>query len=205
MNLFFLDRDLDKCAEYHIDRHVGKMQLEAAQLLTMALWTDKYIGYAPRKLNSDELKIIKEHKKNEPSIEKRTFTRYLPTHENHPCSIWVRSSLEHFYWTVCYVNALNSECVWRGYKSHASCDVVNSMPIPTSIPDIGWTDPPLCMPDKFHGPDTVEAYRKFYIDDKASFASWKRRGEPHWWSLQNTFDTPPMRENPTDEETPPWE
>ena len=33
MNLFYLDEDLDKCAEYHVDNHVNKMILEAAQLL----------------------------------------------------------------------------------------------------------------------------------------------------------------------------
>ena len=30
MNIFILDNDLDLCAEYHIDAHSGKMQLEAA-------------------------------------------------------------------------------------------------------------------------------------------------------------------------------
>ena len=30
MNLFYLDEDLDKCAEYHVDKHVNKMILEAA-------------------------------------------------------------------------------------------------------------------------------------------------------------------------------
>jgi hypothetical protein len=205
MNLFFLDRNLDTCAEYHIDRHVGKMQLEAAQLLTTTLWVDKYVGYVPEKLSSEQLQIIKSIKKNEPPIEQRQFTRYLPTHENHPCASWVSSSLEHFYWTVCYVNALNSECVWRGYKSHASCEVVNSMPMPTNIPDLGWTDPPLCMPVQFQGPDPIEAYRKFYIDDKASFASWKRRGQPAWWPNNNA--PAQVRENTLDEdmETPPWE
>lgn len=181
MNLFYLDEDLDKCAEYHIDKHVGKMQLEAAQLLTTTLWVDKYLGYIPRKLNSEELQVIKSHKKLEPSIEERTFTRYLPTHENHPSAIWVRSSLEHFYWTVCYVNALNSETQWRGNKSHASCAEVNKMPEPINLPDIGWTAPTLAMPDKYKSEDAVESYRNYYIHDKAEIASWKKRNKPYWW------------------------
>ena len=53
MNLFILDNDLDKCAEYHIDKHVGKMQLEAAQLLSTALWIDEILGFVPRKLESE--------------------------------------------------------------------------------------------------------------------------------------------------------
>jgi hypothetical protein len=29
MNIFILDQDIEKCAEYHIDAHSGKMQLDA--------------------------------------------------------------------------------------------------------------------------------------------------------------------------------
>ena len=181
MNLFYLDDDLDKCAEYHIDKHVTKMVLEAAQLLTTTLWVDKYLGYVPRKLTSEELGVLKDVKRSTPSINDRVFTRYLSTHENHPSAIWVRSSLEHYYWTVNYANALNSEGIYRGYKSHASCDEVNRMPEPTRLPDNGWTKPALAMPDELKSEDVIASYRKFYMLDKAPFASWKVRGKPHWW------------------------
>ncbi len=182
MNLFYLDHDLDKCAEYHIDRHVTKMVLEAAQLLTTALWVDKYIGYVPRKLTSEELGVLKDVKRATPSIDNRVFTRYLSTHENHPSAIWVRSSLEHYYWTVNYANALNDEGMYRGYKSHASCTEVNRMPEPTRLPNVGWSTPTLAMPDQLKSDDAVASYRMFYMLDKAPFASWKRRGKPHWWN-----------------------
>ena len=29
MNLFYLDKNFDKCAEYHVDKHIVKMPLEA--------------------------------------------------------------------------------------------------------------------------------------------------------------------------------
>lgn len=35
MNIFFLDSDLEKCAQYHADRHI-KMALEACQMLASA-------------------------------------------------------------------------------------------------------------------------------------------------------------------------
>lgn len=181
MNLFFLDRDLDKCAEYHIDKHVGKMQLEAAQLLTTTVWVDKHLGYIPRKLTSEELGVINEFKRAEPSIEHRSFTRYLPTHINHPSAIWVRSSLEHFYWATNYVNALNAETLYRGNKSHASCAEANKLPIPSRLPNIGWEDPTLAMPDKLKSSDHIQSYRMFYQLDKWPFASWKVRGKPYWW------------------------
>ena len=181
MNLFYLDHDLDKCAEYHIDRHVGKMILEAAQLLTTTIWIDKLLGYVPRKLNKEELDVINDAKRMEPNIDDRTFTRYLPTHVSHPSAIWVRSSLEHYYWTVNYANALNDEGIYRGYKSHASCAEVNRMPEPTRLPDMGWCTPTLAMPDQLKSNDAVASYRKFYMLDKGPFASWKRRGKPDWW------------------------
>lgn len=181
MNLFYLDHDLDKCAEYHVDRHVGKMILEAAQLLTTALWVDKYIGFVPRKLTSEETGVLNEVKRNEPSIDDRVFTRYLATHYSHPSAIWVRSSLENFYWTVNYANALNDEGMYRGYKYHASCAEVNRMPEPTRLPQLGFTKPALAMPDELKSDDVVASYRKFYMLDKGPFASWKRRGKPDWW------------------------
>lgn len=181
MNLFFLDNDLDKCAEYHVDKHVSKMILEAAQLLTTTLWVDKYIGFVPRKLTSEELGVLKDVKDVTPPINERIFTRYLYSHPNHPCAIWVRSSLEHYYWTVCYANALNEEAMYRGYKSHASCAEVNRMPEPTRLPDMGWHKPALAMPEQYKFDDPVEAYRAYYIYEKADIASWKVRGAPYWW------------------------
>lgn len=181
MNLFYLDEDLDRCAEYHIDPHVGKMQLEAAQLLTTTVWIDKHIGFVPRKLNSEELGVINDLKRREPDIDSRTFTRYLPTHINHPSAVWVRSSLEHFYWTINYVNALNSETIYRGNKPHASCAEVNRMPEPTRLPDKGWCPPTLAMPDALKSDDHIASYRMFYMLDKWPFASWKVRGKPDWW------------------------
>ena len=73
MNIFILDEDIDKCAEYHVDKHVVKMILESAQLLCTAHWIEKYIGYTPRKLTSKEWAVVREHKKVEP----RPFP-YLP-------------------------------------------------------------------------------------------------------------------------------
>ena len=44
MNLFYLDEDLDKCAEYHVDKHIVKMPLEAAQLMCTTVWVDHVLG-----------------------------------------------------------------------------------------------------------------------------------------------------------------
>lgn len=184
MNLFYLDHDLDKCAEYHIDKHVGKMQLEACQLLCTALWVDKLFGFVPRKLNQEEYKELQNAKRMEPPIELRTFTRYLPTHANHPCAIWVRSSLENFWWTINYINALDEENIFRGNKPHSSRVVCNNLPDPKYLRNINITTRPQCMPDEFKSNDIVQSYRLFYMNDKKDFATWKVRGKPDWWNVE---------------------
>ena len=54
MNLFYLDEDLDKCAEYHVDKHIVKMPLEVAQIMCTTIWIDVHLGFIPRALNKEE-------------------------------------------------------------------------------------------------------------------------------------------------------
>ena len=54
MNLFYLDKNLDKCAEAHVDKHIVKMPLEVAQILCTTTWIDKHLGFVPRALNKEE-------------------------------------------------------------------------------------------------------------------------------------------------------
>ena len=68
MNIFVLDLDVKKCAEYHSNPHVLKMIIEYNQLLCSAHWLTG--GEAPYKL----------------------------THKNHPCAIWTRECLENYIW-----------------------------------------------------------------------------------------------------------
>jgi hypothetical protein len=176
MNIFVLDEDFDTCAEYHIDKHIVKMPLEAAQLLCSAHWISQ-VGFIPRKITPTERaeaqKLV-------------TSDFYGMTHYNHPCAIWARSSLDNFEWLHCYANALNSEYGYRyGGKSHKSLGVVNRLPIP-NIPRLGLTPFALAMPDELKSDNAIESYRMFYMLDKSPFASWKYRSPPPWWDSSIT-------------------
>ena len=184
MNLFYLDQDLDKCAEYHVDKHIVKMQLEAAQLITPALWVDHALGYIPRALDKEERRVIDDEKATLKVLDarERAISPYLPSFYNHPCSIWVRTSLDNFEWTYAYVGALNSEYGYRyGGKSHKSAQVINELQEPKNLPRIGLTPHAQAMPDELKRQDAILAYRDFYMLDKAVFASWKYRNRPDWW------------------------
>jgi hypothetical protein len=187
MNLFFLDNDLDKCAEYHVDRHVNKLQLEAAQILCTNVIIDHLFGYVPRNLTKDEnAKLSVYRRENKDLAMEDRFVPYLPCHQNHPSTVWCRTSLENFYWTHCYANALSSEAHYRYGSVHKSIEVINNLPEPVHMKDIGFTTFALAMkimPDKYKNEnDPILSYRNFYMYDKNDFAEWKYRDKPDWWN-----------------------
>jgi hypothetical protein len=162
------------------------MPLEVAQLLCTAIWVDKHLGFIPRALEKDErdhLNALKKEIKHLPP-EDRPLTPYLPMMYNHPCTIWVRSSLDNFEWTHCYGNALNEEYRYRYGKDHKSiAQVVNKLPEPVNMPRKGFTTFGLAMPDELKDYDNpIQSYRDYYHLDKGTFAEWKYRERPPWWS-----------------------
>jgi hypothetical protein len=184
MNLFYLDEDLDACAEAHVDKHIVKMPLEVAQILCTTTWIDKHLGFIPRALNkeeSDHLNSLKKEIKHL-KLEERPLTPYLPMMYNHPCTIWARSSLDNHEWTHCYGNALGEEYRYRYGKQHKAVTVINNLPDPTRLERLGFTEFGLAMPDILKDyANPIQSYRDYYHLDKATFASWTGRPTPDWW------------------------
>jgi hypothetical protein len=153
MNIFFLDYDVKKCAEYHVDKHVVKMILETSQLLCGAHWVCG--SEAPYKLS----------------------------HKNHPCSIWVRKSLSNYLYLCELGLELGREYTHRYGKKHKSIEIIEWCLInKPNILDIGFTEPPKAMPDEYKVKDVILSYRNYYRGAKTSFASWKNRQIPNWFS-----------------------
>lgn len=154
MNIFVLDLDIQKCAQYHCDQHVSKMILESAQLLCTAL------------------------------NKKGFDSPYRSTHRNHPCVLWVEESYDNFIWLTKLAMALNSEYRYRFQKDtdHKSVSVIAEISS-ISYELAGLTPFVQAMPEQFKVPgDPVAAYRRFYIGEKLSFARWTRRQRPEWIS-----------------------
>jgi hypothetical protein len=159
MNIFFLDFDVKKCAEYHCDKHVVKMILETAQLLCSAHHVTG--GSAPYKLS----------------------------HKNHPCSIWTRKSLSNYLYLCELGLELSKEYTYRYGKRHKSQDVIEWCLInKPNIPDIGFTEPAMAMPDEYKVKSVVESYRNYYMGAKSGFAVWKNREKPFWFDFKLTYN-----------------
>ena len=153
MNIFILDTDIEICARYHCDQHVGKMILESTQILCTAL------------------------------NKKGFTTPYKSTHAKHPSVLWAEDSLDNFRWLAQLANALNKEFCWRFERDsdHASITVLKKIE-ETTFENKGLTEFPQAMPDKYKVPgDPVAAYRAFYIGEKSKFATWTKRKPPAWY------------------------
>ena len=163
MNIFFLDKRPDNAAEMHCDKHCVKMILEYAQMLSTA----------HRVLDGENV---------HPDLNKIA-------HKNHPSTIWTRSSKQHYDWLFRLFRMLSAEYTLRysngEFKVHKTWDKLGKIleTAPKNIVDNGWIDPPQCMPDHCKKPDTIDAYRNYYLTEKASFSTWNYSKQPTWWTI----------------------
>lgn len=197
MNIFYLSHNIDLCAQYHVNSHVNKMQTEMTQQMCIAIWVDRLIGFKPHKLEGEDYRIVRKAMEDARGLPKSAKIAPYATvqHINHPCSVWVRSSKNHFEYTRKLVIACENEHRFRmGHSSawrHAACSVARSL-ITENMPYIGWKQLPRCIdqhnPDKY-GTDTLQAYRTYYIRDKSHLHDWGKRGAPYWLSTtHNSFN-----------------
>ena len=158
MNIFLLDTDTRKCAQYHCDKHVVKMILETAQLLCgVHHMTDQVTDQVPYKLS----------------------------HKNHPCAIWSRESLSNYLYLCDLGLELCMEYTYRYGKRHKSQDVIEWCIVnKPNIMDKGFTEPARAMPDEYKLPSVVESYRNYYIGEKSKIAVWKNRETPEWFKME---------------------
>lgn len=185
MNIFYLDNDPRKCAEMHVDKHVVKMILEYAQLLSTAhrvLDGEEYVG------QSQSGRKIKRWKLNDTL---RDNALYKATHVNHPSATWVRQSNNNYTWLFRLFQELLVEYTHRYQRDHACNQLVSFLRFPPDkIPINCLTQPTLAMPDIYKVPDdSRESYRNYYLSVKKHMAKWKNRNVPDWWNVDAVQST----------------
>ena len=178
MNIFFLSKNWKRAAGMHCDKHVCKMLIEYAQLMSTAHRVLDGTEYYSKTKNGHK---IKRWLHPDPKLEREL---YKASHVKHPSNIWVRESEEHYLWLFLMFDELSKEYTRRYGKVHESWSKLHcnlSIP-PKNIVNKAWVDPPQCMPDHCKDDDVVTAYRNYYILEKNNFAVWKYSGTPDWYT-----------------------
>jgi hypothetical protein len=174
VNIFYVDNDPFAAAMSLTDKHVVKMVLETAQLLSTAhrlIDGKMHIEYrnTPRK------------KKVWVLPDAREFDIYKVTHQNHPSAIWCRETDKNYKWLLYHFVQLLGEYKLRYGKNHKCTRLIDHLILEPRNIQIGeFTSPPQCMPDEYKNPDTVTAYRNYYRVGKAHLHKWTKREPPEW-------------------------
>lgn len=198
MNIFILDPQPQTAAEMHCDKHVVKMIVETAQLLSAAhrlldgnpkIFTAEFRG----KLKRKKLYLLPGENWQFDNVSGKFLILnakcYKATHFNHPCAVWARSTSENYRWLVTLLQHLCAEYTRRYRRVH----VVETqllpflLHLPANIQQGDSTDFCQCMPVKYQVPDdAVAAYHAFYLGEKFRFAKWTDRQVPVWFSSSIT-------------------
>jgi len=174
MNIFMLDSNPVQAARWMVDKHVVKMILESAQLLSTA----------HRLLDGKESQASINGRKRKlwSLFDERETQMYKATHVNHPCAIWCRESVENYSWLVEHFFALLDEYTYRYNKKHKCSDmgfILQSPPL--NLKEWNITPAPSCMAKEYIVSDNViENYRNYYKVGKKHIHSWKNRETPEW-------------------------
>lgn len=164
MNIFFLNSDPKLAAQDYCDKHCSKMILEITQQFCANFHLQ---GIA---------------------------APYRATHQNHPSTIWSRTSKGNFEWLIEHCMELCAEKTRRFGKPHKSEQVLNwvvenyhKLLFPkkelTKFAVAISEDSECRKNPNFDVDNPVEAYRLYYIHDKAYMATWKYSKTPDWFKL----------------------
>ena len=147
------------------DKHVVKMTLETAQLLSQA------IRLVPEWRGLFDVRDL-----------------YRVTHQHHPSARWARRSVPNLFWLAKHGVALSDEYshrFWRTHKSrkiiHLVADKIGALPALPDCDDL--TTFAQAMPIEYKRDDPVLGYRGYYLANKIHHDSnWtnRRADLPEW-------------------------
>ena len=180
MNIFQIDKDPIQSAMWMVDKHVVKMILETAQLLSTAHRILDGTQYTDKTKTGRNVKRWRLPDEREQHL-------YSATHINHPSAVWCRASNNNYNWLYCHFLGLLAEYTHRYGKVH-KCDSMSEwlMRPPYNIRVFPLTPVTPAMPDEYKVPhDSVASYRNYYRVAKARMHKWTNREAPEW-----IFQTP---------------
>lgn len=177
MNIFYVDSDALVSARSLVDKHVVKMILETAQLLSTAhrLLDGRQVPGKSKTGRNVKRYVLEDH---------RDDVIYQATHVNHPSAVWTRTSVENYLWLVEHYYGLLEEYQYRYGKVHACNRIAYDLQSPPkNLTDYDMTVMPCAMDKQYIiSDDPVINYRNYYVRGKQHLHAWTKRQPPEWIS-----------------------
>lgn len=180
MNIFILDNDPVIAAQMQCDKHVVKMVVESAQMLsTVHRMVDGVMERRPSKSGSMLQYFYLD--------DDREDLLYKACHFNHPSTVWTRESMHNYRWHYVHFAALCDEYTYRYGKVHSTdaklrkalSKLPQNIPVKKMTPfKLAMASFPECITE-----DAVESYRNFYMTKQKRFTmAWTKRPQPEWFN-----------------------
>ena len=196
MNIFYLDDDPVLAAQQHCDRHVVKMILETAQILSTVWHNAAADGTDGGLVTLDwvtpdnavppqELKWLR--------AELCGQRIYRPTHRNHPAVKWAAMYGGNYAWLYRLGMALLDEYTYRYGRVHACLPVLRTLELlpPTLQASAGvYCDGYSIMDEQYKKQDVVSSYRNYYLKAKENILIYTRRHPPEWLGSAAVYKEP---------------
>jgi len=177
MNIFYVNSDPEVAARSMVDRHVVKMILETAQLLSTAhrvIDGEEYVGQTQTGRKAKRWRLSG----NADAI------MYAATHINHPSAVWVRENSANYNWLYDHLLALGREYTYRYGRTHLTIDKLKDIlkDAPENIEQSNvMTKMPSCMDKQYIvSLDPIINYRNYYNYGKTDLLRWSNRPPPQW-------------------------
>jgi hypothetical protein len=177
MNIFYVNSDPEVAARNMVDRHVVKMILETAQLLSTAhrvIDGEEYVGQSQSGRKAKRWRLSG----NVDAI------MYAATHINHPSAVWVRENSANYNWLYDHLLALGREYTHRYGRTHLTIDKLKDIlkDAPENIEQSNvMTKMPSCMDKQYIvSLDPIINYRNYYNYGKTDLLRWSNRPPPQW-------------------------
>ena len=182
MNLFILSSNPTEAAQAHADKHVVKMILEACQMLYSAHWVAAYPELLENKSavavsRAQKLLALPEALLKAPCRgggeqgllpNPQGCRGYRPVHLHHPCTRWIRASLQNYMWACDLALAIGDEFTFRYKKTHACqqhAEWLKANPPPLTSEGL-QTFAIAMKPEYKISDDPIECYHHYYRTSK---------------------------------------
>lgn len=191
MNIFILDKDPVIAAQLQCDKHVVKMIVESAQMLSTSHRLLDGVAVKRPSKSGKTMRTYYDLYEGTDDLEMETLLM-ANAHESHPCTKWTMESIGNYDWHWLHLKALCEEYTYRYGKIHkveridpvVGYSLLQALKIlPRNIPDGPMTPFRLAMksnPECMYEDDPVRSYREFY-QTKTFKMVWTKREIPEWF------------------------